>query len=799
MGEYKIEVSLEEFKSRVPGLFPYIEWDENGVASTHVATDAPNGCYGRIVDNMKVPEDVILINYVQVGKNEIPSGYQWDEQNTIGMSENTDRYFSNSRTSYLRKAILYNYIKTEDEGYDYVLLDSVPIVLTDDSPEYIMTVKMGKDGAPIGCENVTLYDYYSKRGYYYYYARKEIISPCTTYSYRTLIYEYYRYRDIVGKDNTFIKFVENGIGYVETDRKLLNLVDEEKYPDVPEFVYLSQLSELIEKYEAYRKAYVYYTTYYSATGKDSTNLSEKAAAYIKMGGDNVLNWMKQMLQNSYDYANYYKCCSDNKDFPLRISPNVMISKTNNIVGLETVMENAFVPGNRYYDGDLLSNDGRTYICKLDRIVEGGDNYQYIRKSILVDGVWVSSLLMLSPTGDSYIVIAPSNITYIASTFDVPNTHDTDYVVVGNQYYEWRSDKYEPINVREYSTGRWDVLAEAYVFDTQHFIPLSEVDDYDEWYDAENLNGEKYKYFVDVDYIPSYHVYDYIRFNDSIFVWDETTKEYVAADNEDSVIRLKTDSKLRSLRVFRDYMNPFGVAEEPDNTEDWLFYYKVGNICGKTVETDDVGNIINDDDEFIENETCYGLHAYGNIITDIIYDGTANTITFKYVMGAHLLAEADTMTTDMDGNLIKYYKNFTYDADSPDGVSFVETYNCIGDDIRNLGADFLPYISGDEDVILSHAYEKFPFETVPIETFDGNMYIEGSGVAQFDANADLLHMNTIREEWMNGLYHQPKVVSGISIDRGNGASFDRHVRLGEIHTMEDFDNYQNGGFFKIAKS
>jgi hypothetical protein len=242
-----------------------------------------------------------------------------------------------------------------------------------------------------------------------------------------------------------------------------------------------------------------------------------------------------------------------------------------------------------------------------------------------------------------------------------------------------------------------------------------------------------------------------------------------------------------------------VSEAPGLEEDWLYYYKVGNITGKVVETDEFGNIVSDSADFIVNQRCYDLHAYGNVIKSITYNNEDNSLTFNYVMGAHLTAVADYSDTDVDGNVIRYYRDFAYDEESGDGIVFTETYKCKDDSVMSLGTDFEGYILGDAETMLRYSYDKFPFETIPLESVDGSMYIEGSATAFFDVYANLQHSRTVKPEWMNGLYHQPKVKANVSIDRGNGASFERHIRLGEIDTMEDFENYQNGSFYKISES
>lgn len=801
MDTQKSEVCLEEFKCRIPALFPYISWNNNGTTETHVATDSSDGSYGKIIDNMKIPEDVKLTNFIQIQENEIPGTYTWDETNTILISESTTEYFSTNESLYLRKVLWYRYVIVDEMYPDAVKVDSIPSMLTDESPEHIKIAQIGPDGSEMTCFGNIIYTFYQKVAGYYFYKRQDIIKPCSTYSYRTIITTYYKYKPIVGENNSFIKFVEDGIGRVLVDRNLLNLTDEDIYSEVPEFVYLSQVKSFKALYDKYKEAYIHYQNYYQANGKTSLSLKEKADKYVRMGGDNFNNWLGQLLQKTYDTAAYYKCLSDNKDFSPRFSLELMLCNKTQVLGLESVYENVFTPGNRYYDGDLLTHNGRTYVCILDRLVEGGNNYEYIRKNIEINGVYVNCLLSLNESQDAYDIVSNANVSYIQNGFDLPDEHATDYIVLDEQTYKWDEveEMYVLINVTEYSTGFWDEETERYVFDAQHFVLISELDDYDSWYNENNLFGEDFTFFVDMEYIPSYRIYDYIRFNGNIFQWDEDEAAYVPSEGNEWQIGETTNSKLRDLRISRNYINEFGKAEEPDMEEDWLYYYKVGTITGKIEETDEFGNLISDTSDFIPGEPCYYLHAYGNIINSITYDSDTNTVSFVYVIGAHLIAIADKEEVDADGNLIRYYKDFSYDEYSDDGVMFTETYQCKDDSISALGSDFADYVNGDASVMLQYLYNKFPFETTPILFDDGSVSIEGSGVAMFDAYGNMQHSRTIRKEWMEGLYFQPKIKSGVSIDRGNGASFDRHIRLGEIRTMEELENYQNGAFYKLSEN
>ena len=59
-------------------------------------------------------------------------------------------------------------------------------------------------------------------------------------------------------------------------------------------------------------------------------------------------------------------------------------------------------------------------------------------------------------------------------------------------------------------------------------------------------------------------------------------------------------------------------------------------------------------------------------------------------------------------------------------------------------------------------------------------------------------NLYKEDYLVGIHYQPYVQVDVNIDRGNGDAFESFYKLMEIKTMQDLENYQNGGFFKIEK-
>ena len=60
MNTIKLKYGLEDITSRIPGLFSYVEFDENHVSTIHPASDSSAGCYGKVVSAIRIPNNVSL-------------------------------------------------------------------------------------------------------------------------------------------------------------------------------------------------------------------------------------------------------------------------------------------------------------------------------------------------------------------------------------------------------------------------------------------------------------------------------------------------------------------------------------------------------------------------------------------------------------------------------------------------------------------------------------------------------------------------------------------------------------------
>ena len=56
----------------------------------------------------------------------------------------------------------------------------------------------------------------------------------------------------------------------------------------------------------------------------------------------------------------------------------------------------------------------------------------------------------------------------------------------------------------------------------------------------------------------------------------------------------------------------------------------------------------------------------------------------------------------------------------------------------------------------------------------------------------------RRDYFNGISYKPTKDIDVHINRGSTSAFECNLKLGEIHTMEDLENYSNGGYFQLRE-
>lgn len=92
------------------------------------------------------------------------------------------------------------------------------------------------------------------------------------------------------------------------------------------------------------------------------------------------------------------------------------------------------------------------------------------------------------------------------------------------------------------------------------------------------------------------------------------------------------------------------------------------------------------------------------------------------------------------------------------------------------------------------YPKFEFE---LKSTDVNIF-KTDTIYSFESDGlDEYEINVLKQEAEMGLSEPPKIESDIFIERQEISVFERHLRMGEISSLEQLDEYKNG-YYNIFK-
>lgn len=283
------------------------------------------------------------------------------------------------------------------------------------------------------------------------------------------------------------------------------------------------------------------------------------------------------------------------------------------------------------------------------------------------------------------------------------------------------------------------------------------------------------------------------------MWEKATDGDDASRN----INGTTDSKLKSLRRYTEYLNADDETETPSYGEDWLFFYRKGYVANYRTVNDNYGNITHSGNDYKNGND---LMAYGDVLIDITCDGTNRLITFKYAIDCHLKATYQKSETDDDGNVKYLFSDFSYDdSDKLHGVIYTDVYSYTeGSDVDKLilSGGFDDYVNdgslNNDDL---NMFTKFEFNSLysstvsEIDCTDTKVPVV-SILSTFDSSYrnDTLNVPTVRRDYLNGISYAPEKDIDVSINRGNTSAMEKHIKFSEVKTLEDMELFTNGGFF-----
>lgn len=316
------KVSYENLISRIPGLFAYLETDDFNETTLHSASDSTNGCYGKIVANIKLPDDCFLVF----------------DKKTLLEGGKTYSYRTLISYYYEYQSVVF-YTNLDDQKTQDIITEEEYEELEDSEKEKYGKFFKFKDFIETGIGKKELPTENDFR-YYIGYVHKQTNDILTEEEYNNL-------KDDEQKQRYIKKKIE--------------------YSAMPTFVYLANVRSMYDEMVKMFKICNFQKDKKEVIGEE-TKLCCLCKRYNEMGGDKLKNKLKEYIEEAKIIANYYKenyaVFDGDKQLSLDFSVDLVSSYKD--MGIMTPYIPTWIPYKRYYKGDrVVYDNGSTediYIC-----------------------------------------------------------------------------------------------------------------------------------------------------------------------------------------------------------------------------------------------------------------------------------------------------------------------------------------------------------------------------------------------------------------------------------------------------
>ena len=238
--------------------------------------------------------------------------------------------------------------------------------------------------------------------------------------------------------------------------------------------------------------------------------------------------------------------------------------------------------------------------------------------------------------------------------------------------------------------------------------------------------------------------------------------------------------------YEDYENnkkknePSPIRHVGDIISSMTFYYADAN-GDKIIDTvKKVGGAIKSSLNAIQESTKKATEYKNNYPMEVVSDNVYCEIVYN--IGATIVYD-------------KAKASYSISGDS--GVEYTEIV-----EFEKVKTEY--YLGND-----SHSYPIYVYKlrqgdnptasfTAPINVFDSGLTTTYSSIDGMDDYNGLDAYPTFQDAYNIGISSLPIVDSDVNIDRGNNAAFEKHLKIGEVTSLEALENYTNG-YFKMMEN
>lgn len=556
------------------------------------------------------------------------------------------------------------------------------------------------------------------------------------YSYRTLMNHYYRVksvkRTLISSENAFILYIEEGMGKFIVPSTIKGKL-------VPFFMFLTEMKEWWEWFQTMKPRCDCSKSPSSLNNNDCCECIE----YCDKGGNDMYNFLQLNVNKISTISDkYYNYALNNGTFGGYINMNLLLTTDIDDMGIGLIYSEEWVPGKKYHVGNIVLHNEESWI-----LYEGSGG----------------------------------------TSFTICNMNNQNQFDEGFDYYGNYNGKIDEIEFDSNENAHWRRNV------TNNINYLSE--------------ECKYKFYKKND-VPNV----YLLPINSYYVKDNDSYDELLASTIDNVeITGMTNSKLTSLRRIKRLVDESGQESAPNNESnvDWCCLYEKGIVLNVQTWVDDNGNIVyydNWEDMTIHNiispdndvnTALYtnNLVAFGDILENIAF-GDNNTLVFSYCIGVHLIGNGiNSLTSTTDPTKYRF-NNFTVDPNHK-GIQYTESYfydpTTFDYDITKAPSENL-----DNGVQKKGIFYTVGSKSLVQSNLGNSGAILNNILTDFTTKRtepDYIYSKEYRTDDLIGVTFNPIVDAKIVVDRGLNASFERHLKLGEVKTLDDLMNYGNN-FFNV---
>lgn len=568
---------------------------------------------------------------------------------------------------------------------------------------------------------------------------KDILHGGETYSFRTIIDYYYQYREELGEDNEFVKFIEKAIGKITVDF-------EGKTEMSPKFIYLANAKKLYNELVKMGKQCEFYNQNKEKFGTDEY-LCCLCERYENIGGDKLRDYVGSLIPQAESIANEYLGYAKGN---MVLDFDIDLTSTYQDFGIISPYVPIWIPGKRYFVGDKVQYDGELYICLKEN-----------------NGKWREDLLSIVFDDDD-------NFKRIDSRFvDIHIEEQEGKIVYTKNYIEKTINSvgeiwYDGEGVKHIAQNE-DIGREVLNYDIELQFPLK-------------IKGTTDSKLTDLRRFVTYYN------DDNIAERPANGYDWLFYYRKGEVVNIKTvNNKLGNVVKLSDLGDTSINTDDLESCEDKDDLAAYGDVIDKITA--------NPDERTITFTYIMGVHLKSESEPIFVYDDDNNKLIKwdKFVW--------DENENKKIG--IKYQETYNYEEGSDldklikgeftlEGVNETFTFEkyISGEYNKQLPTYKFEFITYNN----SFNYNK------TIAHQDVNIV---STLTDFEANRNSFEEYTqsdfYREDYFNGITYQPKKNIDVNIQRGSTSVFDKHIAFGEIKTLEDMEVFKNNSFFKMNVS